>query len=295
MLPNGWSMARDLTSGRAYYYETVMDAIPQWKFPTEEAIHQIYVPEIDKLFESLIIQLKTVFSHIKTIPLHLYRSIDLNNFELIEKEELDLQPQQRTQVEAIAEDAKSRFNTLELIEKERDMSIRRRTIKSQNIDLVLNHIRAVLNAGLYINITFFPDPLVINDSGHSMTITNIDNNNTLTIKNSWGTEGDYIIENKENEDQSEEELTVNFVKDHKLEWDTLKQNVENKTIYIELTFIIPISITKSSNKYFNNLLTIFKKSMKSMRIAGKLKNKKSIKKKLKRKKNYLTRRQLSQT
>ena len=271
-LPNGWSMATD-RSGRAYYYETVLNARPQWEFPSEEAIYEIYDPEIDELFEKLIKQLKTVFSHIKTIPLHLYRSIDLNNFELIEKPELDLQPQQRKQVEAIAKEANSRYNTLEFVEYDRDISNRRRTIKSQNIDLVLNLIRKVLNTGLYINITFYPDPLVINASGHSMTITNIDNNDTLTIKNSWGTHGDYNIKD---EDQSEEEQTVNFVQDNKLEWKTLKQNVEDKIIFIELTFIIPISITKYSNKYFNNFLTIFKKSK---RRAGKLKNKKSIKKK----------------
>ena len=43
---------------------------------------------------------------------------------------------------------------------------------------------------------------------------------------------------------------------------------------------------------FNNYLNIFKKSM---RIAGKLKNKKSINKKIKKKKKYLTRRQLRKT
>ena len=278
-LPNGWSMATD-RSGRAYYYETVLNARPQWEFPSEEAIHQIYDPEIDELFEKLIKQLKTVFSHIKTIPLDLYSSIDLNNFELIEKPERELQPLQRKQVEAIAKEANSRYNTLKFVEYDRDITYRRRTIKSQNIDLVLNLIRKVLNTGLYINITFFPDPLKIKADGHSMTITNIDNN-TLTIKNSWGTKGDYEIED---ENQSEEELTVNFVEDNKLEWNKLKQLVEDKIIFIELTFIIP---TKSSNKYFNNFLNIFKKSR---RIAGKLKNKKS-----KKKKKYLTRRQLRKT
>ena len=118
------------------------------------------------------------------------------------------------------------------------------------------------------------------DDFQKEVITNIDNN-TLTIKNSWGTKGDYEIED---ENQSEEELTVNFVEDNKLEWNKLKQLVEDKIIFIELTFIIP---TKSSNKYFNNFLNIFKKSR---RIAGKLKNKKS-----KKKKKYLTRRQLRKT